>query len=458
MRTVDTYLERWAEREPVSLTSFTDKYGFAVVVPVCGEDLLIDDCLRALAAAAPDERVLAILVLNDGRHSRDGHLESNRETIIRYRAGASRLLGSDCWMQNVFSDRLDVVAHCAGSLTGGVGEARKVGCDIALRLWRRGQIRSPWLSTTDADARVDADYFAIASLSPSTGLGKETVGLWHDYRHLTAPLDTSPLALYESFLRYHELGLRYSGSPYAYPALGSTMVIEASAYASVRGFPKREAGEDFYMLDKLAKLGQLSRTTGMISLVDRPSDRVPFGTGASTVAIEAKIKAEESYLWYAPESYSLLQAWLRALARVPFHRDAEVWFQEIAWDLRLTRLAEKTQWKNKITTALRSRKEPQALLRHLHTDFDGLRTLQFFHWMRDDAGVASVPWTEAFTRAPFTNGVVSPGEAPTGFLHAAVRGAWDEPLRSQAPPQGAVADSSGPALEGSLRLASESLI
>ncbi|GIR63469.1 MAG: hypothetical protein CM15mP68_1350 [Pseudomonadota bacterium] len=45
-----------------------------------------------------------------------------------------------------------------------------------------------------------------------------------------------------------------NGSAYAYPTLGSTISVHAQSYARVRGYPKRNAGEDFYLLNKLNKL------------------------------------------------------------------------------------------------------------------------------------------------------------------------------------------------------------
>ena len=65
--------------------------------------------------------------------------------------------------------------------------------------------------------------------------------------------------MYEISLRYYVLGLAAARSSYAYQSIGSTLCVDAPAYLSVRGFPKRAVGEDFYLLDKLAKVGPLRR-------------------------------------------------------------------------------------------------------------------------------------------------------------------------------------------------------
>ena len=74
--------------------------------------------------------------------------------------------------------------------------------------------------------------------------------------------------------------MKYARSPYAFHTIGSTMAVSANHYAKVRGFPKREAGEDFYLLNKLAKVKTLGAqgcsrrrsgshlTTGYLQLYD----------------------------------------------------------------------------------------------------------------------------------------------------------------------------------------------
>ena len=61
---------------------------------------------------------------------------------------------------------------------------------------------------------------------------------------------------------HYEKSVSESGSIYGFTALGSTMVIGASTYAAVRGFPKKNAGEDFYMLNKIRKLAHIKAVAG----------------------------------------------------------------------------------------------------------------------------------------------------------------------------------------------------
>ena len=58
--------------------------------------------------------------------------------------------------------------------------------------------------------------------------------------------------------------------------------INAEHYAQSAGFPKLAAGEDFYLLNKLAKIGKiipLKIINQPIYIQARISNRTPFGTG-----------------------------------------------------------------------------------------------------------------------------------------------------------------------------------
>ena len=74
--------------------------------------------------------------------------------------------------------------------------------------------------------------------------------------------------------------------------MGSCLAVRPEAYAAVRGFPRKNAAEDFYVLDKLAKVGTIARLAGTPLLLEgRLSDRVPFGTGKALSDLVSKKKA-----------------------------------------------------------------------------------------------------------------------------------------------------------------------
>jgi len=188
----------------------------------------------------------------------------------------------------------------------GVGLARRIGSDIALFLITNRQIELPWIWTTDTDAKLPNDYFQCLE-----GISSEFSAATYPFVHLQGELNASnyrALKEYENFLHYYVKGLRFSGSPYAYHSIGSCLAIRAEAYAKVRGFPLKQAGEDFYVLNKLAKVGKILKVNSSpIQLSGRLSDRTPFGTGPSTIEISNNHLQGKSYLVYNPRCFQILR-------------------------------------------------------------------------------------------------------------------------------------------------------
>jgi hypothetical protein len=183
----------------------------------------------------------------------------------------------------------------------GVGLARKIGLDIGCALHQRGWIRSPWLATTDADVSLPTDY--LSSLPTDA---HQTAAMVYPFWHHTPSdsLQDTAMQLYELYLRYVVIGWSLAHPQYAYHSIGSTIAVAAWAYPLVHGVPKREAGEDFYLLNKLAKLGRIAQPNcGPIVLSNRLSKRVPFGTGRSVERISNQLANHEAIFWYDPTSF-----------------------------------------------------------------------------------------------------------------------------------------------------------
>ena len=140
----------------------------------------------------------------------------------------------------------------------GVGLARKVGCDIALSMIDAGVIRDHWIFTTDADVTLPADYFKIPK-----SVTEESAAAVFPFRHVAEPEYADACQAYELSMLYYAAGIHWAGSNYGYTTIGSTMAFSANHYAGVRGFPKRNTGEDFYLLNNsyitITKLCELSQ-------------------------------------------------------------------------------------------------------------------------------------------------------------------------------------------------------
>jgi len=257
----------------------------------------------------------------------------------------------------------------------GVGLARRIGADIALSLIAGGQVRIPWIWTTDADAKLPDDYFASLE-----GLSHEYSAATYAFSHAKGELKESEfraLRDYELFLHYYVKGLKFARSPYAYHSVGSCLAIQADAYAKVRGFPLKEAGEDFYILNKLAKVGKVLKIESKpIILSGRLSTRTPFGTGPSTIDISKLHHHGQKYLVYDHRCFKELRQLLQ------FFED---WSEEPDWHASSALSPMLSNYFRKIggleqLASLRMRaSHSMDRLRRLHEWFDAFQSLKLIH-------------------------------------------------------------------------------
>jgi hypothetical protein len=300
----------------------------------------------------------------------------------------------------------------------GVGLARKIGNDFVLRLHAAGRLASGWIHNTDADTVLANDLFDQTQSLKDDRLAAAI----YSYEHRLDPDPELALAarLYEISLRYYVLGLAWAGSPYAYQAMGSCVAVRPFAYAAVRGFPRKNAAEDFYVLDKLAKVGPIARLSGTPFLLEgRISERVPFGTGKALSQLVGKRGALAGFRLYHPLTFAHLAAWLRALQSVARSGGRlEAALEELPPENPFFRaeLLVGSLEKMGAFTALReaiakSSGDAPTMLRHFHTWFDAFRTLKLIRALQA-GGLAALPWREALAEAPFTGLSASTQDEP----------------------------------------------
>ncbi len=194
--------------------------------------------------------------------------------------------------------------------------------------------------------------------------------------------------------------------PYAYHTLGSCLAVRASAYAHVRGFPKRAGAEDFYLLNKLAKLGPIARLSGSsIELQSRRSSRVPFGTGPAVEPSSQAAQPRETALFYHPCCFDALRALLAGLpelAHAPEQDMAQLLVRQgldesLAEQARLALAAQGLQ--SALAHCQRQSTSSDQFQRQFHQWFDAFRTLKFIHAIRD-AGWPQQSLTQLDTLPP----------------------------------------------------------
>jgi hypothetical protein len=371
----DKYLQQYAEPEARALlqVGLSARWKHVLAIPAYGE---APDLLKNLPAA-PD--TLLILVLN--RPDSDPNTSCNdelRERVLALPAvqniasANAKLLALPDGRHLLLMERPDALPKDEG-----VGLARKIGCDAALALGALDCIKSRWIHCSDADATLPEDYFDTAAQAGSA------IALTYPYRHTrpSDPRERAAIDVYERYLQHYVKGLRSAGSPYAFHTLGSCIAVDATAYAKVRGFPRRAGGEDFYLLNKLAKQGVIATPScSPIHLSARLSQRAPFGTGPALVKLLKEESPEQHAMFYHPRCFEGLRELMLCMEQ---HGRPGMGMNEFIKSLEhapnIRGALEVLGIEKFLVHASSQCNSPEAFHRQFHQWFDGFRTLKFIH-------------------------------------------------------------------------------
>lgn len=337
-------------------------FSHVCVVPARSEVERLPHLVSSLEIAARGFSPLMILVLNsceDSELSEISEQQTTEDSLVKRFSVSSRcgdlllLMGGSLSILVIdrWSKGRQFLTH------QGVGTARKIGCDVATFLQTNGIVRCPFVLSTDADARVPEDYFS--ALDQISG---EICLAYYAFKHAPEGSDQQKLAMsiYEQWIHHYVDSLKVAGSVFAVPALGSIYAIHCRSYIQVRGFPERKAGEDFYLMNKLLKVGrsQKIQTQDPIELSGRLSNRVPFGTGPTLSRWSQIENLHRERVFYNPQSFLVLRDFLN------LERSIDPRF------LPLSLLELRDQFLDR---------HP----RRFHDRFDALKTLKLIHHLRD---------------------------------------------------------------------------
>jgi len=254
-----------------------DLTGIIVVIPSYNE-LGIGNVLDSLALCSePECRTEIIIVVNNPEGASEEARENNRATLRNIESW--KKLNKNCFFR-LFAINIEN----PGISRWGVGLARKTGMDEAVR--RFDSVNNPdgLIVNLDADCLVGSNYFISLFEAFSGKKNRNACSIY--FEHPLSGNDFSSdiyrsIALYELHLRYYYQGLAFSGFPYVFHTVGSAIAVRAGAYVKAGGMNRRQAGEDFYFIQKLLPLGAyFNLNSTVVYPSPRQSYRVPFGTGA----------------------------------------------------------------------------------------------------------------------------------------------------------------------------------
>ena len=345
-----------------------------VIIPCFAEPDLISTLQSLASCEPPGYKVEVIIVLNHGELARENQKEQNYLTLSQYRQ----------WLENNPCDFLDfhlIKAFDLPSKTAGVGLARKIGMDEALRRFVSIHTNGTMVCL-DADCRVSPNYLQAIdrSLVQKRQVGVGEMHFEHLYEEAKEESLKTGMINYELFLRYYVEGLRRAQFPHAIHTIGSCMLCKAAVYAKHGGMNKRKAGEDFYFLHKLVPHEHFTMVTAATVYPScRTSDRVPFGTGkAQNDWLEKKDKV---YMTYDPAVFKDLKVLNTKVSQFFTEKESTQVIHPLPRSIAT--FLEIHDYLSKIELIRKNCKDLPQFIKQFYTWFDGFLCLKFVHHARD---------------------------------------------------------------------------
>lgn len=273
-----TYLKERALFPEIIKEAPDKQTGIIIVVPAYNEPGICKLLDSLALCSEPECNAEVIIVVNAPLDAVEESIENNKTTIKNIESWKKE--NSNCFFR-LFA----FIADQQAISDWGVGLARKTGMDEAVRRFNCLDNPGGIILNLDADCQVEKNYFV--SVCDELLNKKDRTACSIYFEHPLAGNDFPEniynyITLYELHLRYYFQGLAYSGFPYVFHTVGSAIAVKALQYVKAGGMNRRQAGEDFYFIQKLVPAGgyfNLNSTTVYPS--PRTSSRVPFGTGAS---------------------------------------------------------------------------------------------------------------------------------------------------------------------------------
>ncbi|MCX6169732.1 MAG: hypothetical protein NTX65_10340 [Ignavibacteriales bacterium] len=364
-------------------------YNNIIVVPAIQECENIHRLLKSFVQNDNKyfKETLVIFVVNNMNGSDEEIKNDNMKSLVSIREIIAGKNDTDLF-EKIRQTELNVGLIDASSTNlelpekdGGVGLARKIGMDIALTHFDYTNKEKKILICLDADCTVDKNYLTNIVQEFKS---EKTKAAYVQYEHLLPENEKEKFAIicYEIFLRYYVLGLNFANSPFAFPTIGSTMICDYESYLKIAGMNKKKAAEDFYFMEKLAKITSIKKiNSAKVYPASRGSWRVPFGTGQRVNRYFAG--THDEYLLYNPKSFKVLKEWLQCF-NSPEILEADQYLknaEEIHHALHSFLIENSFQesWGKIVANS----KAEEQIQKQKMIWFDGFRTLKLIHYLRD---------------------------------------------------------------------------
>jgi hypothetical protein len=326
----------------------------------------------------PECKAEVIIVVNSPLDANPESRENNKKSISDIEAWEKR--NPDSFF------RLFIIDKTNCPVKGwGVGLARKTGMDEAVRRFNNLNNPEGVILNLDADCIVAENY--LTAIFSEFVLRKDRSACSIYFEH---PLSGDEfheniycsIAQYELHLRYFYQGLRFSGFPFAYHTIGSAIAVKALPYIKAGGMNRRQAGEDFYFVQKLLPAGgYFNLNTTAVYPSPRVSFRVPFGTGATVSRILGKNKGILPS--YNIESFKELFSFFKMIYEFYYSKPDEVPELHASLPNGIQHYLSREEWISKVLEIKANTSSLQSFKKRFFTWFNMFKIVKYLNCTND---------------------------------------------------------------------------
>jgi hypothetical protein len=288
-----------------------------IIIPACNEPDITYTLQSLLNCKRIGSKVEVLILFN---HAESADDEIKNQNISDYELTSRWAFDNNTPDLRFYPILLGEIHH----KEAGVGYARKALMDEAIERFNQAGNEQGVIVSLDADSTVSTNYFVEienAFFKPKPPCCA-IFGFEHPYRLPGInPENRSAIVKYELYLRYYRWALARTGFPFPFYTIGSCFAVSALAYVKQGGMNRRQAGEDFYFLNKIFLLDKTIELNSIkVYPSCRVSNRVPFGTGAAVT----KIISHNEWMVYQLCTFETLQQMFKSVKTLFKQRDLQI--------------------------------------------------------------------------------------------------------------------------------------
>ena len=345
----------------ISVNPRKKQYDFFIVIPAYAENNYIDDTLTSITSQNKLllHKTLIVIVINNSNLCNQDIKHNNYNT---YKKLINTKYIFEAVVIDCFSDK-----YCFKHNIAGVGMARKVGLDFCLSYAHRNSL----LCSLDADTLVHPKYLLNINNEFQKKLFSAAVV---DFQHQESSNNQLNKAIkeYELILKNIAHQIRLTGSPYGYVSMGSTMVCTTKAYISIGGMSPKQATEDFYFLQELAKFNSVYFIEQILVFPSpRSEQRVYLGTGFRMKNYTETQSFND--LYYANQAYQSLANIYQYIQNFWNHTHKEFFKNKLTNDGKLEEYLNDLNFNHKIKMLKNTSLNKKQFINQFHKWFDNLK-------------------------------------------------------------------------------------